>query len=42
MGIVDGRTLMSVADSQAPVSVIDGGLLLMTVVVGMGLVAAPK
>ena len=43
LGIVDGGTLMSVADGQALVGVVDGGLLLMTVVVvGVGLVAAPK
>ena len=43
MGIVDGGTPVSVADGQASIVVVDGGLLLVAaVVVGMGLVAAPK
>ena len=43
MGIVDGGTPVAVVVGLAPVGVVDGGLLLMTVVVvGVGLVAAAK
>ena len=43
VGILDGRTSVSVVDGQALVGVVDGGLLLVAaVVVGVGLVAAPK
>ena len=44
LGIVDGGTPLSVVSCQALVGVVDGGLLLVAVVVvvGVGLVAAPK